>query len=157
MRLEANKGLDYSFFDDEIRPLFSWWNRLASNYYSQEFKERMSFSQDFNDIQIGVYSGDVDLLRNVVRNPHLEVHHLNYLLRKFYGNLEQSLILANSGVPEELLHKMALSEKTTPLMHYVISHHRNSREDTQVIAALRGNQSFTEYLRGSLPMAFAWC
>lgn len=155
MSLDAINEVEYSFLEEEVRPLFSWWNKLSSSYYSQEFKDRIACSQDSNDIKIGVYSGDPDLLRNVVRNPYLQVHHFKYLLRKFYGDLEQGLILANRGVPEELLHEMALAEKTTPLMSYVISHHNNSREDTQVIAALRGNQSFTEYLRGSVPIAFA--
>lgn len=115
----------------------------------------MRYSKDPKDIEIGVYSGDVDLLRNVVRNPYLQPYQFKYLLRKFCSDLEQSLILANIGVPESLLHEMALADKTTPLINYVISHHHNSREDTQVIAALRGNQSFAEYLRGSIPMAFA--
>ena len=144
-----------NYFDAEIQFLFDFWSKLTNEIIpNTESRAPINLTNNQAEINHAIYYGDLRLIRKAIRNPNLQSHHFRFLLSAFQENLERSIIMTNPSCPVGILESTAFQENSTPLMRYVVSRHPNSSEEIKIVAALKGVESFNDYLKGSRPLLF---
>ena len=144
-----------NYFDAEIQFLFDFWSRLTNELTQGiDLKTPITLTDNQAELNHAIYYGNLGLIRKAIRNPNLQNHHFRFLLSTFQDNLEKSIIMTNPSCPKGILESTALQDTATPLMRYVVSRHPNSSEEIKIVAALKGIESFNDYLKGSRPLLF---
>lgn len=144
-----------NYFDAEIQFLFDFWSKIANDIISgNDLKTPIALTDNQSEINHAIYYGNLGRIRKAIQNPNLQSHHFRFLLSTFRENLERSIILTNSSCPVSILESTVLQDNATPLMRYVVSRHPNSSEEIKIVAALKGVESFSDYLKDSRPLLF---